>query len=205
MPLPSWCYDHPNGGVYGFRDQACELSTGWIRTWVTENGARKWTGEVYMDVISYEYTDKSQATWGHQIEIAGYWGWGDALNATVEGGTTASGSCSKVNSEFPAQGLSPLSTWRVGTSFYNTTATAPGAVGFCTTTWNLVFKTPGYNDIAQPYNRSNIRCDNAVPGNLKVGCVVYWHPSPVYYSRATNPTLANHVAQAQASGLPGAT
>ena len=58
-----------------------------------------------------------------------------------------------------------------------------------------------------PVVMNEIRCDNAVGDNgfrpARVGCVVPWYASAVFYSQSQNPTLAAHVAQAQASGLPG--
>jgi hypothetical protein len=54
---------------------------------------------------------------------------------------------------------------------------------------------------------SAVRCDNATGAVglrlARVGCVVPWYPAAVTYYAATHPTLANHVARAQASGLDG--
>ncbi|WP_435652333.1 NucA/NucB deoxyribonuclease domain-containing protein [Kitasatospora purpeofusca] len=204
--IPSWCVDFAYQGVYGLRDQACEVRLLTVTTYErASNGAVTVTGEFQANVIMYEYMDKSQPTWAYQIEIAAYSGWGDALQATVEGQASGSGSCRLVSASFPAQGISPLQTWRLGESFYNTTATAPSAVGSCTTDWKLTFRVPTYTDSVMEYTRDNVRCDNAVGGNPYTGCVVPWYPSPVFYSQSRNPSLAAHVARAQASGLPGAT
>ncbi|MFD7733413.1 hypothetical protein ACFV6F_23870 [Kitasatospora phosalacinea] len=156
-------------------------------------------------MINYEYTDRTLITWAHQLEVTAYSGWGDAMTATVEGAASPSGSCSLSNSSFPAQPLQPTSTWRIGEAFYNSTATAIGAIGFCTTTWQLTFRAPGgYTPAGMTYARNNVRCDNATP-NANPGCVVYWYAPPVFYSQTNTPDLANHVARAQASGLPGGT
>ncbi|WP_327073210.1 hypothetical protein OG196_14280 [Kitasatospora purpeofusca] len=204
--IPQWCIDHAYQGVFGLRDQACEVTGLAFTTRVIEsNGSTRVTGEFQANVINYEYTDKSQPTWAHQIEIAAYSGWGDALKVTLEGAASASLSCKVVNASFPPQPVEPLKSWRIGEAFYNTTATNPGDVGRCITTWNVTAHTPGYPDAVTKFERWNVRCDNNTGGNPYVGCVVFWYPSPVYYSLARNPTLANHVARAQASGLPGAT
>ncbi|MFC8449462.1 hypothetical protein [Kitasatospora sp. NPDC057223] len=175
-------------------------------TYLTLNGSTSVTGVANMIVINYEYTDKGLPTWAHQVEAVAYSGWGAALNATVEGAASPSGSCTLASASFPAQPLQPTQTWRIGEAFYNTTATTPGAVGTCTTTWQLTLRTPGgYTPASVNYARDNVRCDNATAGNPKTGCVVPWYPSPVYYSQTTTPDLANHVARAQASGLPGGT
>ena len=158
-----------------------------------------------MNVINYEFSDTGLINWAHQIKVAGYSRWGDALNGSVGGSAISSGSCTTNNSSFPTQGLSPLQSWRIGEAFFDTTATAPGAIGNCTTTWELTFSTPGYTPGEMTYPTANVRCDNATAGNPNTGCVVPWYPAPAYYSQSANPTLANHVAQAQASGLPGGT
>ncbi|MGW2254745.1 NucA/NucB deoxyribonuclease domain-containing protein [Kitasatospora sp. NPDC001660] len=158
-----------------------------------------------MNVINYEYSDAGQPVWAHQIEISAYSGWGAALNATVEGAATSNGSCTTNNSNFPAQGVSPLQSWRIGEAFFTTTATTPGAIGTCTTTWQLTFQNGAYTPAQAAYNANDVRCDNATAGNPYVGCVVPWYAAPVSYSQAANPTLAGHVSRAQASGLPGAT
>jgi hypothetical protein len=98
---------------------------------------------------------------------------------------------------------------RSGEAFFNTTATALGAVGFCTTTWDVIYTNPGYPPSSPPVSRSigDIRCDNATPAQgaraRRVGCVVYWYASAALYSQSTYPSLARHVSLAQGSGLPG--
>jgi hypothetical protein len=105
----------------------------------------------------------------------------------------------------PAQSLEPTNSWDAGESYFTTTATASGAIGYCTTTWDLTFTNGDYTPATTYYSMDDIRCDNAVPGATSVGCVVPWYAPAVSYSLSWNPTLASHVQQAQNSGLPGAT
>ncbi|MDY0811457.1 hypothetical protein [Kitasatospora purpeofusca] len=205
LQIPKWCIDHAYQGVYGLRNEACEVNGLTFTTYRITNGTRTVTGEAQMNVINYEFTDKGGPTWAHQIEVSAYLGWGDAITATVEGTASASGSCNRANATFPAQGLSPTGSWRIGEAYYGTTATAPGAIGFCTTNWQLTFRAAGYDPATANYGRDNVRCDNATGGNPYTGCVVPWYPSPAFYRQANTPELARHVSLAQASGLPGAT
>ncbi|MGW2255160.1 NucA/NucB deoxyribonuclease domain-containing protein [Kitasatospora sp. NPDC001660] len=204
-PVPQWCIDNAFKGRLGLRTEACDITGGTYTTYRNTNGAITTTGEAKLNVINYEYSDTGLEYWGHQIELGAYSGWGDALNGTIEGTAIPSGSCTTNKSDFPAQGISPLQSWRLGEAFFTTTATAPGAIGFCKTTWQLTMQAPGYSPIQATYSYDDIRCDNATAGNPKVGCVVPWYASPVSYSRSANPSLASHVERAQASGLPGAT
>lgn len=141
---------------------------------------------------SYSYSSPDLSSWGHQFSIASYTGWGDALRASVSGSARASGSCTRSSSSFPSQPVTPYYTMRSGEAFFNTTATALGAIGYCTTTWDIVFTNAGYSPSA-PVSRwlTATRCDNATGANLqrpaRVGCAVFWYASAVYYSRSQYP------------------
>ncbi len=204
-PIPQWCIDNAYKGVYGLRTGACQVTTLRYTTSTTQNGVTQQTGQLDSNVINYEYSDTGLPDWAHQIEISAYTGWGDALNATIEGSASSNGSCTTGNTTFPAQAVQPLQSWRAGEAFYSTTATAPGAIGNCDTTWNLTYRNGIYTPAGIAYDTNNVRCDNATAGNARVGCVVPWYASALQYSQSANPTLASHVSQAQASGLPGAT
>lgn len=94
----------------------------------------------------------------------------------------------------------------IGGAGFETTVSARGEVGSCTTTWTLNFNTIGYVSESPSFSRDDIRSDNATSGlNPTIGCVVPWYPPEVIYSYASHPTLASHVDRAQESGLPGAT
>lgn len=206
VPIPEWCIDHAYEGVFGIRTAACEITGLTYTTYRTVNGTTTVTGEALMNVINYTYSATDLPTWAHQIELSAYTGsWGDALNATLSATPVSSGDCVTDSYSFPAKPLAPVGSWIQGESYFNTTATAPGAIGNCTTTWNLLFTNAPYTPAGIGYDMSEIRCDNATAGNASVGCVVPWYASALIYSQSSYPDLASHVSRAQASGLPGAT
>jgi hypothetical protein len=207
VSYPLWC----TGTLMGTRTGACVVTLVTLTTRVIEsNGAIRVTGELFMNRFDYTYASTTIETFAHQSGVASYNGWGDALGASVSGTASRSGSCTTPDASFPPQQVLPHHNIRDGEAFYGTTATAIGAVGFCTTTWSLVFTVPGYS-ASNPASMSmdDIRCDNAVGAQgfrpRRVGCVVYWYASAATYSQSSYPTLTRHVSQAQQSGLPGAT
>jgi len=204
VPIPTWC---AGGGVWGTRTEVCDIEGATLTTYQVTNGVQTVTGELQMDLFNYSYTAVDLPNWAHQLGVASYAGYGPALGASVSGAAVASGSCSPTGSTFPSQPLSPFNTMRSGESQFTTTATAIGAVGFCATTWNLVLTVPGHTPAALSTTLDEVRCDNAVGANgfrpARVGCVVPWYASAVSYSQSLYPSLASHVARAQASGLPG--
>ncbi|MFD4880252.1 hypothetical protein ACFWOB_43780 [Streptomyces sp. NPDC058420] len=163
------------------------------------------TGQANMIVINYSYGNTGQGTFAHQIDVSAYNGWGDALNASISGQATMSGDCTRESASFPAKPLKPLNSWRLGESFFNTTATAAGAEGTCATYWYLTFTNGTYPNAVEKYEINEFRCDNNTGGRPTVGCVVWWYASALTYSKAVTPNLVRHVKLAQGSGLPGAT
>jgi len=204
VPYPEWCQFN---AIYGTRTQACEIFGIIYTTIEIVNGVPRVTGELSLDAISYTYSSASLSNWGHQIGVYSWAGWGAALGARVSGSARGSGSCVPSGSSFPSQPATPFLTLRNGESYFTTTATAVGAIGFCETTWDLVFTTAGYPPAGLSTSLNEIRCDNATGANgfrpRRVGCVVPWYASPAFYSQSSYPSLASHVARAQASGLPG--
>ncbi|MFF7801156.1 NucA/NucB deoxyribonuclease domain-containing protein [Streptomyces olivaceus] len=201
---PQWCEDS-NGGILGTRTQICQVTGLTYTTRQTVNGQTTVTGQANMIAINYSYSDTGLPTFAHQLEVSAYSGWGDALKASVDGQATMSGSCTRESASFPAQTLTPLNSWRSGEAFFDTTATAAGAIGNCTTYWYLTFTNAQYSPAVVDYQLNQFRCDNATVGRATVGCVVPWYASELVYSSASYPSLASHVERAQASGLPGAT
>jgi hypothetical protein len=206
QPIPLWCN---NGGIWGTRTQACEVFQVIYNTYRIVNGVTTQTGSLSSNAWSFSYSSKDLPNWAHQFSIASYTGWGDALRASVTGSARASGSCTRSSSSFPAQPATPFLTLRSGEASFNTTATALGAVGYCTTTWDIVYTNAGYPPSSPPVSRSldETRCDNAMGAYLqnprRVGCVVFWYASAVSYSQSRYPSLTRHVSLAQGSGLPG--
>ncbi|MFF1679452.1 hypothetical protein ACFVYG_25895 [Streptomyces sp. NPDC058256] len=201
---PQWCEDS-NGSIRGTRTQICLVTGLTYTTRLTVNGQTTVTGVANMIVINYSYSDTGLGRFAHQIEVSAYSGWGDALKASVGGQATMSGSCTRESASFAAKPLLPLNSWRLGEAFFDTTATAAGAIGTCATYWYLTFTNAGYTPAVMDYELNEFRCDNATVGRVPVGCVVPWYASELVYSKTSYPSLASHVERAQASGLPGAT
>ncbi|WP_158939183.1 hypothetical protein [Streptomyces sp. NRRL S-87] len=168
-------------------------------------GRRQVTGKAEMNVINYSYGDSGLPTWGYQMEVSAYRGWGDAMKASLGGKATKNGACKVTEWKFPTKKLAPLNSWKLGESFFDTTATRTGAIGRCATTWTLTFTNAPYTPATTKVTLNEFRCDNATAGRPRVGCVVPWYASPMIYSKAGAPQLASHITRAQRSGLPGAT
>lgn len=201
---PQWCED-ARGRILGIRDAACRIDGLKYETYRIVNGVRQTTGIAEMNVINYSYGDSGLPAWGYQVEASAYLGWGDAMKASISGKATKHGACTVTESTFPPKKLAPLNSWKLGESFYDTTATSAGAIGRCSTTWTLTFTNPPYTPAATTYTINEFRCDNATGGRPRAGCVVPWYASPLVYSKARAPELASHITRAQNSGLPGAT
>lgn len=210
IPFPDWCAASTGTPVAGSRTEACQVNGLLFTTRRITNGVTTVTGEVSMNVFNYTFANASMPNWQHQIGIAPATGWGDAALAIVAGTFEVDGDCYTLGTpDFAPQFLSPLNNVpRTGTAGAETTATAVGATGDCTTTWNLAFNAPGYTTATTWYNMSETDCDNATGANgsrpQRVGCVVWWFPAMVLYSQSRYPSLAAHVSIAQNSGLPGA-
>ncbi|MCY0929473.1 hypothetical protein OTB20_25385 [Streptomyces sp. H27-H1] len=201
---PQWC-DKAKNRVYGTRTQACIWTTVTYTTQRIVNGQRTTTGQANLIVMQYNYTSTGLGRYAHQIETSMYSGWGDAPKAAIDGQATLTGSCSRESATFPRKKLSPANSWQQGESFWDTTATASGAIGKCRTTWYLTFTNAPYSAAVTSVSMNEVRCDNATAGRPGAGCVVPWYASELVYLRANTPALAAHVTKAQASGLPGAT
>lgn len=206
VSFPEWCAD--GTGLLGYREQACRVSQVTLTTYRIAGGVTTVTGQVQFNAFDYTFTAVDTPGLIHQFGLASYAGWGDALGASVSGTASAAGACTLDRSTFSLQPVTPFLTMRSGDAAFSSTATAIGAVGDCTTTWDLLFTTPGYPPASGSSTLDTIRCDNAVGASgtraRRAGCVVPWYASEVLYSQSRYPSLANHVAQAQSSGLPGA-
>lgn len=205
VTAPQWCADAINK-IQGTRQEICWVKGLDYTTYRTVNGVREITGNAKMNVLSYSYSSLTMPTFAYQIETSVYNAWGDAMKASISGSSTASGACKLDESTFKPQKIAPLNSWKLGESYYTTTATEEDAIGTCQTTWNLTLTNAGYTTAKSSYTLNEFRCDNAAGGNPRsVGCVVPWFPSAMVYSKAAAPELASHITRAQNSGLPGAT
>lgn len=164
------------------------------------------TGVLNMNVLEYLYGDPSIATTAFQIMVRPTSGYGPALSASVSGRASAVSGCRFSSASFPSQALRPLGGgYHSGESYFDSTATAPGAKATCTSRWNLTITNPGHPPAgAGSYTEGAFRCDNATVGRSTPGCVIPWSAEWLVYRSIDTPALASHVSRAQASGLPGA-
>ncbi len=209
LSLPDWCYDLSDGdGTWYFdRFHACAIET-WIVD-VRDIRTQELLGQLYYQADEYVYAQKDISTWGHQLSILLYDGWGQISGTTVKGDATCVGDCTLPASaiDFPEQPVT-LSSMPWGEALPTTTATAAGATGTARTTIYYEFNNPswavgtGLFGIPVPMD---VRCDNAVPGVSSVGCVFPdYAPTDVVSLSGSSPNYARHIRDAQASGLPGA-
>jgi hypothetical protein len=129
---------------------------------------------------------------------------GTTVGTSVQGTPSCAGACAAAFGDFPPTPLVTLFDPVGADAAFTTTATAAGAVGFATSTWTYRFSNPGWIgtnplQITPP----QFRCDNDTP-NEAVGCVQPTY-EPVWDVSLTgpNPAFARHLADAEASGLPG--
>lgn len=207
IPWPDWC-KQINAGIILDRTNACEIQAWVYQTFVTVNdGPPQLSGELDFAMVSYAYASTSSLTWEHEIVFVPTAGWGDALASAVNALANTDLNCVKTDDPFQTGPVTPLnSTSRAGIATYTSSESAVGDFGKCTSVWTLLLNTPGYPPASGTISMIPVRCDNAQPsGNTTPGCVFPQYPPALIYSQSSYPTLAQHVSEAQASGLPGAT
>ncbi|WP_405523306.1 hypothetical protein OG426_08590 [Streptomyces canus] len=76
VPWPDWCFDSSNGdGTWYFaRSHACSIDTLSIDVINVRTGAL--VGQILYQTNELVYTAADSATWGHQVIIRMYGGWG---------------------------------------------------------------------------------------------------------------------------------
>ena len=162
-------------------------------------------GTLEYSLVDYSFSSNSLSNWMQQVQ----WQFNSATGVgltrpqTITGRAACTGSCYLSSLDFPPQSAA------VGREAHShasntTTATTAGAIGFGTsrTYWHFY---DAYGTSTEAYvTAPRLRCDNAMPGNIGVGCVWPQFVPTVQYSQSgTRAQIARHISQAQASGLPG--
>ncbi|MGW5036373.1 NucA/NucB deoxyribonuclease domain-containing protein [Streptomyces nigra] len=204
-PVPNWCDDHgANGKWYVTRFKAC----GVFPADLTETNPRtgRVTGRMHFLVRAYAYSARDVKTWAYQVELMEVSSSGTLRGVNAAGRVKCAGKCKVSESKFPSQPMN-ASKEAVGQFFLDTTIkTSPKGQkgdGQATASWN--FTKPG----ATPSNPLSlpmppVRCDNALPGTSKPGCVMPYVPEMVYSKTGEFPELAKHIEYAQTTkNLPG--
>jgi hypothetical protein len=131
------------------------------------------------------------------------------VNGTkVSGSASCVGKCKVVNKSFPAQAISksvePYGQFFMDTTI-NTAASKQRGTGRSVASWT--FTNSQWAAPSEPTKHStvDVRCDNALPGAPRqVGCVNLQAVPVISYSLTGPwPEVADHIKDAQATGLPG--
>ncbi|MEU8993130.1 NucA/NucB deoxyribonuclease domain-containing protein [Streptomyces sp. NPDC048558] len=205
-PAPNWCDDHgANGKWYVNRFKACGIFPADLTVTNPRTGAV--VGRMHYLTRAYAYSKRDIKTWAYQVELLEVSSSGAARGSSANGKGTCAGKCKVTESKFPSQ---PMSTSKepVGQFFLDTTIkTSPKGQkgeGQASAVWR--FTNPGWagpsNSITLP--TPPVRCDNALPGTSKAGCVMPYIPQMVYAKNGEFPELAKHIEYAQnTKNLPG--
>jgi hypothetical protein len=201
LPAPDWC---GRGQWLADRTNACAVS-GWTLTVyrIDSNGNRTTIGQLTGNEVDYAYTSVDSSSFAFQVSIQPLGGWGAIGGTSANGSAICSGACTLGSVNFPTQAVT-INSMINGDSFYNTTATAPGAVGTAASAYSWWFSNPAWQYPAGlQTSPPQYRCDNATPGKTGAGCVFPAYTPYVTYSLSGSYSqLARHIQTAQGSGLP---
>lgn len=205
-PTPSWCDDHGADGLwYVTRFRACGIFPNDLTVVNPRTGAV--VGRMHYMVRAYAYSARDIGRWAYQVELLEVSSSGAAKGSSAGGKATCAAKCKVEDSKFPSQ-MMTASKDPVGQFFLDTTIkTSPKGQkgeGQAKAVWH--FTNPEWdgpsNDVALP--TPPVRCDNALPGTSKPGCVMPYIPEMVYAKNGEFPELAKHIEYAQnTKNLPG--
>ncbi|MFD3622453.1 NucA/NucB deoxyribonuclease domain-containing protein [Streptomyces sp. NPDC058676] len=204
-PTPAWCDDEGvSGKWYVNRFRACGIFSAILTVVNPRTGAT--TGTMNYLVRAYAYSGRDVKNWAYQVELMQVSATGSAVGMSASGRATCAGKCKVTDSKFPSQSMSS-SKDAVGQFFLETTinTSTKGQIGEGQASAAWVFSKAGAspsNEISLP--TPPVRCDNALPGTSKPGCVMSYIPEMVYAKTGEYPMLAQHIEDAQnIKNLPG--
>jgi hypothetical protein len=203
-PTPDWCDDNgANGKWYVNRFKACGIFV--AKTNVHDVRTGRLLGSLDYLVRAYAYGKRDIKTWAYQVELMEVDSWGEAKGLSANGSTKCAGKCKTTESTFPSQVMSKTKE-AVGQFFFDTTIkTTPKGdkgEGQATAAWRFTKGAWVSNELTLP--TPPVRCDNALPGTSKAGCVMPYIPSMAYAKSGEYPELAKHIEFAQTTmNLPG--
>jgi hypothetical protein len=219
VPADPSCLNHPQQIVFVSRTSGCYIES--LHYWnsLVVDDAPVITGEIFMTVIEVFYS-AGEPFVGDQITIGVSSAWGTGLTMELSFFPRSYFGCTLKNAEAPA--AVPANVDHNAWAVYDSDETSPGAVARCTTSWILTFSDPTleYPGADVGYAESAFRCDDALPDNADdpdnpdangggdgldlPGCVIPDYLPTMRYLYGFAPDLWTHIANAQASGLPGA-
>lgn len=204
-PTPNWCDDHgANSKWYVIRFKACGIFSATASIINPRTGSV--TGTLKYLVRAYAYSGRDVPNWAYQVELMEVSSTGTAKGMSASGRVHCSGKCKVTKSTFPSQAMSQ-SNDAVGQFFLQTTIknSPKGQKGEGQATAAWLFTKAGAtpsNTISLPV--PPVRCDNALPGTSKPGCVMPYIPELAYAKAGEYPELAKHIQDAQNTrNLPG--
>ena len=198
---PTWC--NTSGGFTIDRTDSCGVFGGSLV--YTNITTHQILATIQFNFTDYAFTSTNIGNFDQEgivspVTISGP----AAASISVRGHFSCNANCSLTQSDFPSQVIGTGGNG-YGIGEFSTTIAARGTSGSTTPTAFFSFTAPGAAP-SNPLSQSQlaIRCDNAIPGISYVGCV-FPQDSPVMTYRLSGlyPQLANHINEAQASGLPG--
>ncbi|MER6704316.1 NucA/NucB deoxyribonuclease domain-containing protein [Streptomyces fumanus] len=205
---PKWCID---AGVdstwYIERLRGCGIWRSGLNVIDVRTG--RTVGGITYIVIGYSFSARDSKTWAYQVKLLETKRWGRGVNGTkVSGSASCIGKCKVVNKSFPSQTISKTSE-SYGQFFIDTTintaASKQRGTGRSVAKWT--FTNSQWAAPSEPTKLAtvDVRCDNALPGAPRqVGCVnVAAVPVISYSLTGPWPEVAEHIKDAQATGLPG--
>lgn len=162
-------------------------------------------GTLEFGIVDYSYSSNNIQNWMHQVQ----WDFHSATGAgltypqTISGRAACGPNCYLNTLDFPTQSAAVGRT-ASAQALNTTTATATGAIGRSRATTYSHFTGANGQSNEVAIIAPEIRCDNAVPGNIGPGCVFEdYVPTLQYAQSGARSQVAQHISQAQASGLPG--
>lgn len=164
-------------------------------------------GRSELDVTLLNYTT-SGVSWSGQIKVVVYYADAIMRGTTLSMSPTCSGPCS-ASGGFSNRNIGTTNAVATATPTYTMTGFT-NSVGSGTTAWTgTVTSPPGAVPPTQSAdinggNPTAMRCDQGGRGVTGSGCVYPAYVPTLVYSRSGNGQLGQHIADAQASGLPGA-
>ncbi|WP_328841915.1 NucA/NucB deoxyribonuclease domain-containing protein [Streptomyces europaeiscabiei] len=203
---PKWCGENgADGRWYVIRFKACGVFPLNLTVINPRTGAV--VGRMHYLAVGYAYSKRDSKTWAYQVELLHVSSSGAAKGSSANGKATCEGKCDVAESKFPSQLIS-ASKEPVGQFFVDTTIkTSPKGqkgTGQASAKWRFTNPTwagpTNYVSLPTP----GVRCDNALPGTSKAGCVMPYISEMVYAKNGEFPELAAHIESAQnTKNLPG--
>lgn len=204
-PIPSWCLSQGvQNRYYVTRTAQCGIFSGTLTIRKTVNGQPTGpvTGTMNFLMYHYIYTLVDSPTWANQMTVSPTTVSGTAAGTQISGTAFCTGSCTAQSQSFPPQAPGAQQSAE-GESYYKWTG-SQGQVGTGYPQWTITFKAPTTNNTnSTTRSATGVRCDNALPGQSRAGCVIPLATPYIRYDGSSFVEFGQHVAGAQASGLPG--